>query len=180
MKLGSLGAALASFLCLAVIGCRDVDRFDTEGNSAYCGSMVSAQFLHDGFIPEDGRPNVSMRLQLDTDALTTYPGTLTTDDEVGICGLNPLFTESRLRAIGHVQSDQLSLLEFGDGREFNFLAWVDSCLGPVLAVVSLMKNDTVEVRLLKPRPEPGETTPAAERPGFIVFTLRRYSEGCGF
>jgi len=121
-----------------------------------------------------------MRLQLDTDALTTFPGTLTTDDEIGICGATPLFGDARLRAIEQVQSDQLSLLEFGDGREFNLLCWVDSCLGPMLAVVSLMKNDTVEVRLLKPRPEPNDSTPAAERPGFIVFTLRRYSEGCGF
>ena len=86
-----------------------------------------------------------------------------------------------MRAIEQVQSDQLSLLEFGDGRELNFLAWVDStCLGPVLAVVSLLKNDGVELRLLKPRPAPGENAPAAERPGFIVFTLSRYDEGCGF
>jgi hypothetical protein len=180
MKLGRIGPALAGLASLVALGCRDIDRFDTEGTSAYCGSMVSAPFLNDGFLPENGRPNLSMRLHLDTDALTTYPGTLTTDDQVGICGATPLLTDARLRAIEQVQSDQLSLLEFGDGREYNFFAWVDSCLGPLLAIVSLMKNDAVEVRLLKPRPESGETTPAAERPGFVVFTLKRYTEGCGF
>ena len=181
MKLGLFVPALAGLAAFGTLGCRDIDRFDTEGNAAYCGSMVSAQFLNEGFIAENGRPTVSMRLKLDTDALTTYPGTLTTDDQVGICGATPLLSDARMRAIPQVQSDQLSLLEFGDGREFNFFAWVDSCLGPLLAVVSLMKNDGVEVRLLKPRPDPGDTTPPpADQPGFILFPLRRRSDGCGF
>ena len=64
----------ASFLVLTaalLLGCRDIERFDTEGEAAYCGSMVSAQFLHDGFIPDDGRPDVNLRLDLTMAELAT-------------------------------------------------------------------------------------------------------------
>jgi len=88
---------------------------------------------------------------------------------------------ARLRAIEAIQNDALSLIEFGDGREFNFLAWVDStCQGTLLAVVSLMKTDDVEVRLLKPRPEPALDAGTADKPGFIVFRLQRRDDGCAF
>ena len=105
----------------------------------------------------------------------------TTNDVTGLCEPRPILDGSPLRAIAEVQNDPLSLLEFGDGREYNFLAWVDStCQGTLLAVVSLMKNDDVEVRLLKPKAAPAADALSADRPGYIVFQLKRRSEGCTF
>jgi hypothetical protein len=66
-------------------------------------------------------------------------------------------------------ADPLSLLEFGAAREYNFLSWVDSpCLGRALAVVSLMHDDSVEVRLLRPG-----TVDEPDSTEFGVFQLTR-------
>ena len=46
--------ALALFAC-AALGCRDLSRFDTEGNEAYCGSMVGSPVFQEGFVPEASR-----------------------------------------------------------------------------------------------------------------------------
>ena len=81
----------------------------------------------------------------------------------------------------------LSALTFGEGHEHDFFAWVDStCQGTMLAVVSLMKNNYVELRLFKPAPLSPSTTPA-ESPGFAVFHLNpkplhkpEKEGGCGF
>ncbi len=43
----------------------------------------------------------------------------------------------------------------------------------ILAVVSLLKNDDVEVRLMRP-PPPGE------KPGFGLFPMTRHKDDCGF
>jgi hypothetical protein len=169
-------------VALLLAGCRDLERFDTEDGAAYCGSMVSANFLHEGFIPGgSSRPNMQMRLELDTDELATFPGRVWTDDTAGLCSPAPILQGDRLRAIEEVQNDALSLLEFGDGRDFNFFAWVDStCQGTLLAIVSLMKTDDVELRLLKARPVPAANAGTADQPGFIVFQLKRRDSGCSF
>jgi hypothetical protein len=164
---------------LGAVGCRDLSRFDTGPNEAYCGSIVTSEFIRKGFTPENEPPNLPMRLRLDTDKMTTEPGVISTNDgEAGVCHPFAFFTNAKLRAIDEVFHDELSFVEFGEGREHNFFAWVDSCQGPVLAVVSLMKSDDVEVRLLKPGViEP--TTPA-DAPGFALFVLHRQAGSCGF
>jgi len=167
---------------LALLGCRDLSRFDTAPGEAYCGSIVTSPFIRKGFTPEGAPPRLPMRLRLDLDKMTTEPGFVSTNDaDSGICapfGL-ALFTEAPLRAIDEVFHDDLSFVEFGEGREHNFFAWVDSsCQGPVLAVVSLMKSDDVEVRLLKPGPAAPATPEAG--PGFALFVLRRQAGTCGF
>jgi hypothetical protein len=181
------GLTLALLGAPLLLGCRNVDRFDTEGGAAYCGEMIN--FGENGFVR--GEPNLAMQLELDTDSLTVQPGVITTSDrlitradgtvasEGGVCTPLPLFDAAALRAIPEIMGDQLSLLEFGDGREYNFFAWVDStCLGTVVAVVSLMKNDTVEIRLLKPRPAAPDNAPVGEQPGFILFRLNRGEKPC--
>jgi hypothetical protein len=83
-----------------------------------------------------------------------------------------LFDNSPLRAIPEVDHDVLSSLTFGEGHVHDFFAWVDSsCQGTMLAVVSLMKNNQVELRLFKPArvPQPGSTP--FDEPGFAVFHL---------
>ena len=169
---------------LGALGCRDLDRFDTKPGEAYCGSLIGAGFTHEGFIPKGTRPRrVDMRLELDTDNLSTFPGTLSTNvPQDGLCGTEPIFNGSKLRAIEAMFHDPLSFIEFGEGRDHNFFAWVDSvCLQTtLLAVVSLMKNDDVEVRLLKPKPEAPPDAPEVDKAGFGVFLLNRQAGSCGF
>jgi hypothetical protein len=164
---------------LGALGCRDLSRFDTGPNEAYCGSIVTSPFIRKGFTPEGAPPRLPMRLRLDTDNITTIPGSISTNDgESGLCTPFALFTEAPLRAIEEVFHDDLSFVEFGEGREHNFFAWVDSCQGTVLAVVSLMKSGDVEVRLLKPGLAEPPTPDAG--PGFALFVLHRQAGTCGF
>ena len=97
-------------------------------------------------------PSLSLRLDLDMSSLTTRPGVLTSNDRAtGFCSNKgrPLFEEASLRAIPQISNDALSQAEFGEGHDHDFFAWVDStCQGTMLAVISLLKNDAVEVRLL--------------------------------
>ncbi|MCC6215638.1 MAG: hypothetical protein IT376_12310 [Polyangiaceae bacterium] len=175
-------ASAAGLLALvASAGCRDTDRFDTRPGEAFCGALESAAFIHDGFVREGRPPSLRLRLRLDMDALDTLPGEISTDDTGGLCAPRALFEGAPLRAIEQLQHDQLHFLEFGDGRDQNFLAWADStCQGTMLAVVSLMRSDDVEVRLLKPAPSPAATATAAERPGFALFRLSKQQGACGF
>ncbi len=165
-----------SLIALAALaGCQDIDRFDTGDDEAYCGSIVTAPFVFEGF-PVDLR----LRVRIDTSQLDSVPGTITTDDTDGACSPKPLFEEARLRVTPDVQRDQLSTLEFGEGRDMNLITWVrSSCRGPMVAVVSLMKNDDVELRILRPPPMQrlGQEEPS---PGFALFQLKRKNGACGF
>ena len=167
---------------LALGGCRDRHRFDTDENEAFCGSLVGAPFAHHGFWPDDLPPTLGMRVRIDMSNADTVPGALSTDDhERGLCAPDPLLDETPMRAMEEAFHDPLSTLEFGEGREDNLLVWVDTaCLGSVVGVVSLMKSGDVEVRLLKPAPAPTEDSPPAERPGFAQFSLSRRQGDCGF
>jgi len=189
------------------LGCTSLDRFDTDGNSAYCGPMVGSPAFHEGILPDGVPPALRMRMRLDIDALrertsrahgsgesgaqnetrpsqTVVVGNIATDDATyGLCAAEGtvLFDNAALRAIPELDHDPLSTLEFGDGRDYNFFAWADStCQGTMLAVVSLMRNDGIEVRILKPATLPPSEAQAESRPGFALFTLSRRNEGCGF
>jgi hypothetical protein len=171
-------------LGLALFGCRSLDRFDTSGAPAYCGSMLRAPLFRDGLLPDGVEPGLKLRLEVDTDRLTSRPGRLWSNDEVfGLCAEKggALFQGSELRAIEEIVHDSLSNLEFGDGHQHDFFAWIDStCQGTMLAVVSLLTNGSVEVRLLKPAAEPPDDAGAEMRPGFALFYMRRSETGCGF
>jgi hypothetical protein len=166
---------------LASTACRDLETFST-GTGAYCGSMVSAPKFQEGFTPDNVPPSLRLRLNLDASALTSAPGTLTTDDaNRGLCHSQALFSESPLRPIEELEHDPLSLLEFGEGRDHSFFAWSDStCQGTMLALVSLMRNDDVEVRLFKPARLPPPDAGADQKPGFALFYLQKNTSGCGF
>ncbi|MBK7580054.1 MAG: hypothetical protein IPI67_07580 [Myxococcales bacterium] len=158
-------------------GCNTIDRFDTKDGEAYCGNIVSAAFVRDGFPPD-----LRLRLTLDTDKLSTVPGTITTDDgQSGPCTPQPRLQAAELHVTEAMLHDQLSTFDFGTGRDYNFMAWVDSsCEGPMLAVVSLLKNDDVEVRLMKPPQVPTTVTTEPPAPGFALFQLTRKKGDCGF
>lgn len=167
-----------------VAGCRSIDRFDTDGDQAYCGSLVGAPLFHEGFVPANKPPALALRLTLDTSALTTRPGTITSNDaEQGLCSESdqPLFAGASLRAIPEILHDTLSQADLGDGHEHDFFAWADStCQGTMLAIVSLLKNGAVEVRLLKPAADPPPNAGPDQQPGFALFYLERSERGCGF
>lgn len=179
-------ALLGTFvgLALAFGGCRSLDRFDTPGESAYCGKIVGAELFQDAFIPDNMPPSLKLHLELDTAKLATRPGTLTSDDEkTGLCSGqgDPLFRDAPLRAIEEIFHDDLSQAEFGEGHQHDFFAWVDStCQGTMVAVVSMLTNGSVEVRLLKPAAAATEDAPADQRAGFAKFYLRKNEKGCGF
>lgn len=192
----------ASLFIGQALGCSSLERFDTAGDAAFCGELVLAPRFQGGLLPRAARPpTLSLRLELEPERLTQrYPaeelshgdseayvivGHVTSDDaDRGLCSSigRPLLEEAPLRTIPELEHDSLRLFEFGEGRDHNFMAWVDStCQGTLLAVVSLMRNDSVEMRLLKPAglAPPTEADPAL-RPGYGLFYLHRKEEGCAF
>jgi len=176
--LGALGLVAA----VGAAGCRDIERFDTDGDAAFCGKMVGAPF-QTGFLADGAESEtVRMRLEFDVNGLARFPGRVSTDDALtGLCAPEPLFRDVRLRAVAEAFHDPISQLDFGDGRERNVLVWIDStCAGSLLGVLSLMRDDSVELRLFKPAPDPDDDTPAVDRPGFAEFRLTRRRDGCGF
>jgi hypothetical protein len=155
---------LLALTLLGLAGCRDIDRFDTSSDGAYCGKIIESTFTRRGF---DDLP--ALRLTLDIAQITVAPGTLTSNDVNGDCTPLAQFEQAPLMVTPELFADPLSLLEFGASRDYNFIAWVDStCRGRTLAVVSLMHDENVEVRLLRPgsvdRPDSNE---------FGVFQLTR-------
>jgi len=201
---------LSAGLVLALLGlsaCTSLDRFDTDAGGAYCGPMVGSPAFHEGILPEGVPPTLRLGMTLDVDALrertsraygnaetgarsetrpadTVIVGRFTTDDATdGLCaaGGTVLFDNAPLRAIPELDHDPLSTLEFGEGHDYDFFGWVDStCQGTMLTVVSLMRNDAIEVRVLKPAAMPSADAQADRRPGFALFNLSRKDEGCGF
>lgn len=162
-----LGVLSAVLSCTA---CSDLDRFDNSDGSAYCGQIIDGTFVREGFDRQLG-----LELRLDTSRLQSVPGEITTfDDDTGPCQPEPMFTRANLRVPQASLADPLSTLQLDDNREQNIVAWVQSnCRGAMLAVVSLMKSDDVEVRLLAP--------PAGSEPegSFGVFHLTRHNS-CSF
>lgn len=180
---------------LMTLSCRNLDRFDTKYDAAYCGQLVSAPAFHDGFVPElkDGEPKLqlTMKLTLDTSQLSTYSadkptqvGELSSNDaDKGLCAPDgqPLFKGSPVRGIPQVDHDTVSTLTFGEGHDEDFFAWTDStCQGTMLALVSLLRKGDVELRLFKPAPLPPPMASPDQRPGFGLFYLKRDEKGCGF
>jgi hypothetical protein len=169
----------------AVLSCHNLDSFDTKPGDEYCGTIINTPFQA-GFIPEGQPPSLELGLTLDTSKLTSEPGILRSNDATnGLCSANsqPLFQNAPLRAIPALDHDALSTLTFGEGHEHDFFAYVDStCQGTMLAVVSLLKNNLVEVRLFKPERLPPSTPPPtpAETPGFAVFDMSVENGGCAF
>ncbi len=165
-RFGACGALAA----LALSGCHNLDTYDTKDGEAYCGTIAGAPF-QTGFLLDNEPPDLALALTLNTSKLTSEPGFLSSNT-VGICGDQPLFQDAPLRPIPEVDRDAISTLTFGEGHEHDFFVWVDSsCQGTMLAVVSLLKNNQVEMRLFKPaRLLPDATS--TQRPGFAVFHLQ--------
>ncbi len=150
---------------------------------------MSGPSFHEGFVVK-GLPSIlRLKLVLDASKLNTFSenksavmGRLTTNDaESGLCADQPLFNSAPIRAIPQLYHDTLSTLSFGEGHDEDFFAFVDStCQGTMVAVVSLLRNGNVEVRLFKPARLPDEGAQSDTLPGYAVFYLTRRESGCEF
>lgn len=141
-----LAPMLAPLLLIAGTGCHeDLERFDAGDDNAFCGSIVQSDFIREGYAGD-----LTMRLTLDIEQLDFQPGTLSLQDaDTGPCSPLATFDRASLHTTPSLFGDPLSELQFGRSREHNFMSWVDPQCGPsALAVISLMHDNTVEVRLL--------------------------------
>jgi len=173
------------------LSCTSIDGFTSKPGEAYCGT-IGLPVFQEGFVEEGSPSTLELAVTLDVNKLPTYPGVVNSNDPQGLCGTpdapQVLFQNAPLRAIPELQHDVLSALSFGEGHDHDFFAWVDStCQGTMLAVVSLMKNNYIELRLFKPARFPGPNATAGERPGFALFHLdpkplnsSEKEGGCGF
>lgn len=172
-----LGASLPAVWF--VLGCQTIDRFDTQGSAAYCGRIVQSTFV---WTPESMGGfdrELQLQLKLDTSSLATEPGRITTDDahRNSPCGDGvPTFDGAKLIVTPQLANDLMASFSFEDGQVHNIMAWVDSsCLGRMLAVVSLYKSNYVEVRIMRP----GDGASNATKLGaFALFPLDRRDHGC--
>jgi hypothetical protein len=178
-------ARLLPFFSVVVVallvgsGCDSLERFDTTGKSAFCGSIVGSQFVWTPDTRGGFARSMYVKLTIDASALNTVPGRLSSDDaKDGPCAPSPTFDRAKLVVTPEVVNDPLSSLTFSDGQAQNVLAWVDStCRGKMLAVLSLYKTNHVELRLLKPGAQGNDP---ANRDAFALFPLERNDSGCGF
>ncbi|MBX3182948.1 MAG: hypothetical protein KIT72_17850 [Polyangiaceae bacterium] len=168
----SLGA-LASL----ALGCSELERYDTKAGEAYCGNIVGAEFIRTPERQGGFSQELRARITLDVNQQHGPQLVLTTSDVSGPCAPRPTFDDAPLVTVPELSSDPFSQLTFGDGRDYNFVGWVEStCRGPVMAVVSLMNDSELELRLLKPPVE----TEAGPRPAFALFRTKLSTGSCGF
>ncbi|MCC6524329.1 MAG: hypothetical protein IT373_16845 [Polyangiaceae bacterium] len=154
-------------------------RFDTPPGEAFCGQITLASAYRDGF-----SPRVQARLRLDAQKLESgeAPGTVTTFDGGAVGAAERLLDEAALRPIEPLAHDALSELEFGDGRERNFIYAATPAASDaeaLLAFLSLRTDGRVELRLLRAGRE-GTDVPAGRGPVFGLFLLDRVDGDCGF
>jgi hypothetical protein len=170
---------LASF-AFALAGCEDFSRFSTLPDEAYCGAVTLGSEFRQGV-----SPRVQMSLTLDATKLDGpgSPGTITTfeADEEGSEKGARMLDGAFLRVITPIEHDPISRLTFGDGRDRSAMYAVSPSNGDdaaMIAVLSLMHDDTAQVRLLRP----GRAGVVGGDNGQIygLFALARRTGGCGF
>lgn len=147
------------WLLFALASCNDVTSYSNNGDH-WEGQIVQGAYLRSGL-----GADVTMFLTFDGAEFQGSPGAITTNDGH--------FHQSVLRPIPQAWHDSISLMDFGEGRVKSMMYAVAPS-GPneadVLAVVSLMKDSTIEVRLI--RGAPGGMT-SGDSPLFGVFMLGR-------
>ncbi len=161
-----VGSFLFAGLALTM-GCTDVQDYSTAAGECYQGRIIEAEFVRSGF--ESG---VVVWLSLDTEAFSQgdIAGRITSNDG--------RFSATPVRQMPQVAHDSLSMLHFPGGRLRNYLAHCVTKDGVgVFLVISLMENEDVELRVMRPAwPEPG--TGEVPEGLFGVFRLVRASS-CG-
>lgn len=164
MKGGVARTVSLSLLLLATLpGCQELSSYKNNGDH-YEGLITQGTFVRTGF-----GDSVRMCLTLDTDKLQQEPGELRTSDGS--------FKKGSLRAVPQAFHDPVSTLQFGQGREKNYMYFTQIADGTeALAILSLMKNGDIEVRVMRGAPGGGNTSAQL----FGVFPLKREPGACSF
>lgn len=173
------------------VGCRSVERFDTRPGAAYCGSLVGQGVISTGFEEsgwEGSAGQQTLSLTLNTAEMFRsggVPAVVTSHDAAfGPCGPDqPLFQRAEARTLGAALGDRLSAMRLNEDHEEDIVTFVDStCSGSMVAILSLIKNGDVEVRLLRPAPaNSGADIATPDATGrFGLFELKKIEKGCGF
>lgn len=128
-------------LGIALCACADLDRYGTRQDEVWRGTVVSSRFVRRGF---DTLPTLELA-PLDLENTTSGPGRITTSDGI--------FREAALLPIAAAEYDALASLDLGAGRR-SFMYLVAISDGPhagelAIAVVSLLEDETVEVRIVR-------------------------------
>lgn len=148
----------------AAVGCEHPGRYST-GKGSLEGNIEGSDLVRAGFAA-----GTRVCLELDTHHLQDKPGAVSTSDG--------RFARTALRPIPALASDTLSNLSFADGQVRNLVFAVrEQSATPrdVLAIVSLLDDDRVEVRLLDGAP--GLSGP---EPLYGVFALERKDAPCSY
>lgn len=176
------GRLLPLPIVCAALGCTDLDRFSTGQTDAYCGAVTVGGNFRMGL-----SPRVQMRVRLDASKLDSpgVPGTISTFEITGPEQERRLLTDAELRRFNAMDHDPLSRPDFGDGRLRNWIFAAEPAdpeAESILAVLSLLADDTIEVRLLRAgkAPQGDEVVPEGRRPLFGIFSLSRQAGTCGF
>jgi hypothetical protein len=150
-SIGILLAALAG-------ACADEDAFTTGAGECFRGRIVGADFVRTGFDERAGA-----LFTIDVRALTggsASAGRLWITDGT--------FSDAAVSQMEQISSDAISLLQFPGGRIRNYLAHALPADGaPAVLVISLMENDRVELRVIRPPAGTDDGPPAL----FGVFRL---------
>jgi hypothetical protein len=147
--------------------CANVGDFSTDPGECYEGKIIAAEYIRSDTFPE----NLSLTMTLDADGLGQGKegAVIATHDSPRT------FDNAPVTQMTELSHDSLSMLQFPGGRVRNYLAYAQPSQGQVATIViSLMENDEVEVRIMRPDlvPDGGEDTSL-----FGVFRLVR-KEGC--
>ena len=165
-----LVGALLAFAGSMLSSCTDMHDFDTTSGESFCGSIVPGPFVRSGFAP-----GVSMRLHLHPESIDR-PGDLSTSDDQ--------LQTATLHSLPEVQHDALDTIEMGEGRIRNMLYAVQPARGSSgMAIVSLVDDGSVEVRIIRGVPSTGDTqnlTPPNGNYLFGLFLLNKQQGTCGF
>ncbi|MCA9586353.1 MAG: hypothetical protein KC657_13435 [Myxococcales bacterium] len=162
-------AVALGLAALAALGCgKDLKSFNTGSDDRFEGAVVRGTFVRAGVAE-----GASMCLSLDAEKLQDAPGHISTSDG--------LFSRTPLRPIPQMWHDPLSTLSFGEGRVQNLVYAASPADGgpeDAMVIVSLMKTDDVEVRVV--RGAPREDAGAGPTQLFGVFQLSRLKGSCSF
>jgi hypothetical protein len=148
-----LGLALAVLAC--ALGCRELEGFSTATGEIYRGTIVSADDVRTGF-DADGDTLDDVFAAGTSMELTLRFEEFQTDNVARITTSDGLFDDAPLLSIEPLWHDTLSGLSFPAGRLRSGVYWVRAAAaGPaeladreILAVLSLMVDGSVEVRLI--------------------------------
>jgi len=136
-------------LCAA---CTELGQFSTDAEHVYRGSVITGKFIRSGF-----HSDVELEMTFHVDQVEMQP------DQYGMGGpgilrtTDGLFDNSALEPIPEFSHDQLSNLDFPNGRLRSYMFFCrpgGSAQDMALVIVSLMEDEKVEVRIMRGGDEP--------------------------